>query len=155
MKSLAIVAFSILLLTGCSTMESAAKGTFSIAWDAAEQVVAAKFPALEGKVMEYAREQADRAVDAACKYAAQKAVDAADAAVDKGIRDYKIDVSDVNGITDLLDKIRAENERRKESGEDPIGTYGTLVLLGLLSTFQVGKSAVRVLRPQPQGKAKP
>ena len=150
---LTILGLVALALVGCGTMESVAKGTFEVAWDAAEQVVAAKFPALEGKVMEYARAQADKALDSACKYAAQKAVDAADAAVDKGIRDYKIDVSDVSGITDLIDKIRQENERRKESGEDPITTYGTLILLGLLSTFQVGKSAVRVLKPEGKTKA--
>ncbi len=160
MKSFAIVAFSILLLTGCSTMESAAKGTFSIAWDAAEAVVAAKLPMLEGKVMEYARAEADKVVDKACEYAALKAVESADKAIDYGINKYKIDLSQMETYTDLMKKIAEENERRKATGEDPISTYGTAILLALLTVIQTGKTGLQILdrkkaNAQPPSKTKP
>lgn len=152
MRTAFIIVVFALVAGGCSTMESAVKGTFDIAWDAAEKVVASKLPVLEGKVMDYAKEQADKALDSACQYAAQKSVEAADRAVDAGINKYKIDVSKVDGYADLMLKIQEENERRKTTGETPIGIYGIMSLLGFLTMFQVGKSGLRVLKPD--GKAK-
>ena len=150
---LTILCLVALALVGCGTMESVAKGTFEVAWDAAEKVVASKIPALEGKVMDYAKAQADRALDSACQYAATKACEAADKAVDLGINRYKIDVSKADDYAHLLEMIRAENERRKTTGEDPITNYGTLALLAGLSIFQFGKSGLRVLKPEGKTKA--
>lgn len=149
MKGFIVLAL-VALISGCTTMESAAKAGFDMAWDAAEKVIEGKIPILEGKAMAYAKEAADKALDAACQYAASKAVEAGNMAADAAMNKYKIDITDCEGYGDLLRKIEAENERRKATGEDPITGYGTIGLLMFLSLFTVGKSGYRVLK-KPTG----
>lgn len=140
----------IALISGCTTMEAGLKAGFDMAWSVAEKSIEGKFPILEGKAMAYAKEAADKALDAACKFAAEKTVEVGNAAADKAMKNFKIDLDDCNGYADLLKKIEEENQRRKEAGEDPITTWGTLGLLTLLSVFQFGKSGFRVLK-KPTG----
>lgn len=150
---MAIVSILLVLLVGCSTMESATKAGFDMAWTAAEAVIAAKIPVLEGKVMAYAKEQADKALDAACQYAAEKTASAAEKAVLSAKEAYGIDVRQAADFEDLRRMIREENTNRESRGEEPLGTGSTFYLILALMGWQVGKSAMRVVKPEKVGKS--
>ena len=135
MKSLLLTLVLALSLSaiGCTTMENAAKATFDIAWDAAEKTIAAKIPLLEGKALEAAKVAADKALQAACDYTREKTAAVSEYTIAKinektgvNVKDYDADKNGVlalNEINAYLKGLKEEQDRRKESGEEPIPWY--------------------------------
>jgi len=140
MKTLGLFV-ALVALMGCGTLESAAKGTFDIAWDAAEKVVAAKIPVLEGKILDAAKEAADKALQAACDYTREKTADASEALLAKiekqttvPVSNYDADKSGLLEINELKAYLRGlleEQNRRKDAGEEPIPWYVYLLAAGV------------------------
>ena len=133
-------------------MQSAAKMILDASWDAAEKVAAAKFPLLEGKILDGVKERIDEGFGKVSEFVATKTASAADGILDKVEAMTGVDVSswDTNGdgiigISEGLAGREAENEKRKRGGESPLGLSEQFWLLLAIGAYTGGKSARRAI----------
>jgi len=141
-----ICGLAMALVSGCALLETGAKATFDIAWDAATTVVKNKLPILKEEILDGAKAMADEALDKAMVYAGEKTESAAEKAFVAALRPLEVNAWDFdmdnNGVLSEAEQFQALTAA-KQSEDQP--WYAPMLLALATLAFTGGKSIKRWL----------
>lgn len=127
------------VVTGCTALESGTRAGFSVAMDAAEATLKARWPGMKAEILEGARGLADDALDKGIAFTREKTADVAEATLAKiesrtGVTTSQYDANkdgllQLNEIAAYVGGLQEENRRREDEGEPPIPWYVYLLAI--------------------------